>query len=190
MPKALVKQSRGIYLQFNARVCYSSDGGSGSGSSTPETKMFGGQTFGSALDYQNSKRARSYSSDRRGLLADSKAVQLMIEEMENGWKIKKEVRIYNIKQLYTICVYNIRCLRMHEMTENEWKIKKEVRIYSIKQQYVMCMYSIRCFRVHVMIENGWQIKKEVRIYRIKQLYMMCVYSIRRLRLSVGVDRGD
>ena len=100
MPKALVRQSRRIYLQFNPRVRYSSDGGSGSGSSTPETKMFGGQTFGSALDYQNSKRARSYTSDpsdRRGLLANSKAVQLMIEEIENGWKIKKEVRIYSIK---------------------------------------------------------------------------------------------
>ena len=116
--------------------------------------MFGGQTFGSALDYQNSKRARSYTSDRRGLLADSKAVQLMIEEIENGWKIKKEVRIYNIKELYTICIYNIRCLRMHVMIENGWQIKKEVRIYRIKQLYMMYVYSIRRLRLSVGVDRG------------------------------------
>ena len=66
----------------------------------------------------------------------------------NGWKIKKEVRIYSIKQLYMMCIYNIRYFRMHVMIEN-WVenqeestcIQHKLAIYDVHVQYTMSLYA-------------------------------------------------
>ncbi|XP_070185653.1 paladin-like [Littorina saxatilis] len=70
-----------------------------SGRSTPEISRSGsGQT-----EHHNTKKSNwPGNSDQKGALRDLKAVQLLMEEIDNGWKIKKEVD-WVVEQCSTLC---------------------------------------------------------------------------------------